>query len=788
MIRSAIDFAAPLLGALLAQPAFLGVASLTLSLGMAAGLAAVVFAHALVYGVPPLPGHARVAIYGQSVGDDVPAVSMAAYEAAGMPQGALQRGAARVPEQVNAVFGGHASLAMAQQVDAGFLPTLGLAMPGGSAAGAAGRHVVFVSRDYWRRAMGGQPLAAARPLLVDGVAYPVGGVLPDRYKFFVDVDLLLPMRSLGDADRRAANLVAVARLAPGWTAQRFERGLSARFPRPARVGATPGYRAMPLDHALTRAARPTMLLFLCAAVVVLAVSGTSVAYLLLSRSLARSRDMAIHEALGATRWQGRAPLLVDAVAVWSLAVLLTLPAGDLLVRALRGFVPPPWSLSTLPIVPAATDRMLAVLAGTVVLALAACAGAARQPMDDVLRERVAIDGPSSGGSGARQARWWFVASLAALATALVVPGMSLALRLWGLERIPPGFDASDAIAIALRPDDRRYPTVASVSRLVDDLRAAVLELPGTVFVGMSNHLPVGEGFVMPFRRADGGQAMLQYALLTPEAAQALGLRRHAGRWFTPHDDTTAERVAMVNEAYLRAVDGRGIGGVVRPVSGTAPDSALRIVGVVADTSQAGAAHGPEPTVFVPLAQAGDASFALTRHLMPMYIVLRGASIDASTDSAFDRLLARVAPGLAAGKAVPLAAVARQATAAERRDAWLINVLAAFAVVLAATGMYSVQSVEIVVRRRDLALCGALGARPSRIFGRALALGTSAVPCGIAAGLAAVLLIERRWPAGPIGGDAVALGVFLMASTSLAAIALPSLGVWRTDPIQVLRGD
>lgn len=780
--------------ALVRRPGFLLLASATLALGVAAFVGTFTLVDSLLLQPPSWPNHQRVVVYGGRTPDDtMRAMSPRLYEAVGQPASLLSRGIARVPETVNVVDGTHRELLRAQRVDAGFLPTLGV-VPFDQDPGMAPGDGVLVSNALWRRWLAGESEAEGRTLLVDGRRMVVRGVLPPDFRFFADIDLLLPIDAASNLPPTAENMTAVALLAPGHEAG----GFSADVARAARRHAAalrlrgddlPWYGATPVDELVAPGARTSLWLFVACALLVFAVAGVNVSHLMSTRMFARIHETALRMVFGAGGWHPWLPTLTDAAAVGIVACAVGIPAGTLLVGLFRSFLPPAWLSSACPPTPG-WRTLLAVIVMTQVVVLLAAAGAAMRTRSSLLRREQSAMGVFGGvGRIAGRASSTMALVQVALATVLVSLGVAASSRAWRLARVPHGFDAN-AVVVELHAPARAYPDVRDVVRLAAAVRADILRLPGVDDMGWSTELPAGPGFVLPYLRRDGTREFVRFALATPGGNRAMGLHKLAGRWFDEGDGPGAEHVALVNEAYLRRFASDGVGDVVR--SASAPNQVARIVGVVGDTWN-NEENSAEPAVFLPLAQASASRFAQVRELTSLHAVVRGPAAATVARDALPRIVGGLDPALVLSQSASLERIARASLATSRRNVALFSTLSMFAVGLAAVGQYSVQAVEVAAARNTIALRGALGATPTHLLGRVLRKALGVAAGGIGLGLLAAHALQKWLHAdvalpGGVGIGATAIVALVMIVATVAAAFVPARRAASVEPWRVLRSD
>lgn len=778
-------------------PGFLLLTSLNLALGVAATVGAFTLVDSMILHPLPFPDHDRLVLYGERAPDGpVRYASPMLFQDVGLPDTVESRGIARMAESVNVSASGIVSLATAQRVDAGFLPTLGVRPAMGE--GLSGKaDEVLLSHGFWLRRWHADPGVVGKTLTINGRSTTIRGVLPADYRLFTDVDLLLPLDLAQHVGDNAANMSAVARLKPGVDTSVFSREVAdvARIHAATlRIGPKRlhFHGATSLDAQITGAARPSLWLFFACSLAVLSIAGLNLSNLLLVRAVARSHEVAVRIALGAHGWRPWISAIGEASLIGLLATSVGIPMGAAVADVFSGFLPGEWMISPHAIRFDWHDRLFGVAVAVLTLGVAFVAGSLHVRSEALLHDRVSAGRGFVGGPAGRRTRWGTNVLQTALAVVLLLLCLSTAIRLWMLDRVPMGFDADGAKVFEIKADNAQFPRVGDVVALFEAIRTTLLAHPGIDAVGMSNHLPASGSFVMPFAAPDGSVRYTQYALVTPGALQAMGLRLVSGRYLDAADVHGATRVAMVNEAYLKAFAAAGVGTDVTPASKLSPNAPLRIVGVVGDTRHAGPALPPEPTVFIPLAQAWESSFDFIRLYMPTYIVVRGGAAEALGTDEVDAAIHAIAPYVAVAAGRSLRADPSAITADYRRDAAVSATFAFFALLLACTGLHSSQAVEVVVMRHDFALRCALGATPRELAAMIVSRNVRTAMIGACLGLGCSLLARHGLlgPTWALGSPVdVAVASSACAAMLVAAVAASSLPAWRAariDPIHVIR--
>lgn len=775
------------------RPGHFVLASATLALAVGVFFATFALIDALLFTPPAFRYHANVVLYGEVVRPSSPrSLSASLYEATGSPPGILSRGLARGVERASIRSGVHTGLLAIQRVDAGFLPTLGVAPAMGSLAlDANGRDGVAISWRLWTSWFGGDPAVIGRSVTVDGRTLPVVGVLPAAYRLFDDVDLLLPLRPAPGAAADVPNYLAVARLAPGVPVDHLVSRLQQVAALRGDLAEAGRFGATSISRALTQASAPTLWFFLACAVLVLATACGNLANLVLARSLVRRRETALRRALGADSWGTWAPAAIEAVMIGAAGMVAGVAIGYGLVRWGEGYIPDAWRVNAGLLAIGWRVYVAAAFMALLATTLAAIGGTLHEHGDALLREHIAGGHQNAGRVTAGAIRVVMVQLQLALATVLLSLCVVRGMQAWRLEQVEPGFSAAAAAAARFRPDPAHFDAVGPIARAMAAIDQRANDLTGVASAGVTTQLPAGTSFNVAFAGRAGDPVETQFAMFTPGARAALGLRLLAGRDIAAADTAQAPAVAVVNQAFIASIPGAALGATVRKVSRSLGSRELRIVGVVADTRDAGPAEAPRPWVIVPFAQLPPGEFASYRGLLSYYVVTRGSSDAALAVVDLASAMRTVAPWLVVEQPRSLARTWRDSRAGVERDTWLATLFASVGLCLSLVGLYSAQRVEVASRRQDLALCAALGATPSDLFGMCFAHGVARGLLGICVGLV-LAFAWSRWPPAALATDmhfdpsaALVVAVTMLVTTSAVAIS-PAWRSAATAPLLALR--
>jgi putative ABC transport system permease protein len=443
-----------------------------------------------------------------------------------------------------------------------------------------GKHqVVVLSDGLWQRRFGADRQIVGRSLLVDGQPFSVIGILPPDFQFFLsDFDLWMPLPvDASFHERESHSVMVLARLAPGISLaqgqaemESFARRLGEAYPNTDAGWQMKVRPLYPTDE--VRAVRPALLLLFGAAGLVMLIACANLAHLLLARTLARHKEIAVRAALGASRGRLIRQLVTESV------LLAVLGGGAGLIIALEGVR---WLLPLLP--HAGTNRTLAtfravaptldsrLLGFSMALAIVTGVVFGVIPAFQTTRSaslRVWAPSPANTHAG----RLLMVVELA-LAIVLLTGAGLLLQSFWRLQTIDPGFRPDHLLTMQMWLPKAKYPTAPQIRGFYGEVIQRVRSVPaveGASAISMRPFLSMGMG--APFDTDDGvapsGSALpvTEFRVVTPGFASLIGQPLVLGRDFTEADGPDAEGVAIINESLARrAWPGRSpLGRRIRP--------------------------------------------------------------------------------------------------------------------------------------------------------------------------------------------------------------------------------
>lgn len=795
--------------ALLKTPGFTLVAVLTIAVGIGANTALFSVFDRLVLNPVTVPNPSSlVAIWttNPQLNFNAPAVSWPRYEEIQRHARSFASLAISAFDNFTLTNNGDPQQLQGLRVSASFFPTLGVNVARGRNFTAEddlpnGAAVVILSHALWQAQFGGRDSIIGETVQLNGQPWEVVGILPPRLsnpysqpQIFAprvfDVAGLTPLQ----VRTGAGYAQPIARLKPGVSREQAGAELAAISKRYAQqfashLDANNLSEARGFVDALVGNLRPTFYTLLGTVTFVLLIACANVASLFLGRLVARHKEIAVRQSLGATRRAIIRQFLAE-------SLLFSVTAG--VVGVLLGL----WSLAAIestfgPQLPPGTElsldwRALAFTAGVTLLSavlvgLAPAWQASRAQLAEVLKDA------SRGSSGARggQFRAALIVAEVALSVILLVGSTLLLLSFLRLQRTPPGFEPKGVAAAFVGVPLNRYATPAAqaqffgdvIERLKQDPRvtdaAAVIGLPLSGFNPVSPY-SVGGRPILPLSQ----RPLAGLGIVSEGYFKALRIPLRAGRYFTAADREGAPGVAIINETLAaRLFPGKPALGEVM-LRGPNADQAHQIVGVIADVKTNGLNSPVPDEIYYPMRQLGRA----------------GMAVIARTDADAGGLQAVIRAAVTAvDKDQPISFFATmdtnlaQSLGTQRIVASLTAIFAAVALVLAAVGLYSVVAYAVSQRTNEIGIRMALGAQPGQVIRLIMRSGLTLVALGLALGLvgaagAARLIQSLLFSVQPYDPLVYAGVTVLFAGVATLACLLPSLRAARIDPLVALRAD
>lgn len=658
--------------------------------------------------------------------------------------------------------------------------------------------VVVLSAQLWKRRFASNPNIVGQTITLDNVPHTVIGIMPASFDFpprQLPSELWTPLKFTADqlAARGSHWMFVAGRLKPGVSidSARSDMVLIAKQIEKENPDTQLGrsVRMMPLQEAIVGWIQPTLLVLLGAVGVVLLISCTNVANLLLARAAARSREVAVRTALGAGRGKLIRLFLAESLTLAMLGSAVGLMFavwGVQLVNLVAGrALPRPRDIEFDPVVFA---FLLGVAVGTAILfGLVPAWHAIRSDIQTSLRDAGA-KGATGGASG--RLRNSLVVAQIALAFVLLMSGGSLMRLFLQLQNTNSGMQAHNVLTFQVSPATAKYPKNDGWVRFYVPVLEKLRAIPGVRSAGAISFLPLqnwgwnGTFGILGRPPSRPGEApTAEYRGVTPGYFKALGIPIVAGRDVSASDTPDSRSVLWINAALAKRYfpNENPIGQRI----GDTKDSS-EIVGVVGDVRQVGLGQQPLPELYVPISQAPQFLAGI-----PMSVVVSADVEPTALVSAAREAVRSVDPSQPIFGIKTMERVVADSLQNQRMNFVLMTVFAALALVLASAGVYGVMSYLVTQRVREFGVRIALGAQArdvvELVLREAFTMGGIGLVIGLAGCFAASRLLTKYF-AGVKTVDPVVYGAVavLLLGVMVAATLAPARRAVRVDPIDALR--
>lgn len=655
--------------------------------------------------------------------------------------------------------------------------------------------VCVLGYRFWQRQFGGDPNVLGRELRLNDVRRTVVGIMPPRF-MWRGADVYIPVVfQRGKAVEGVRYVHLLGRLKPGVTEARAEADLRpiieelkrrepSEFPDRWRVG------LLSLKETFPSGIREILWILFGAVGLLLLIACANVSNLLLSRSASRQREIAVRAALGAGRGRIVRQLLTESLLIALAGAVLGVALAHAGLRAIIAMVPPGTIpdesevVINLPVLlfSVGVSALTALLFG-LAPALYACTRDLVQPLKEAA-------GASVGG-GARRTilRNGLVVAEVALSLVLLA-GAGLMIRTLFVQlAVDFGFQPGRLLTMRIPLPEQHYPDALRRNAFFQELLPRIAAVPGVMSAGLNTWMhPLGN-WRLPVEMAGSAEKDTRPVIMhqvNAEYPRALGIQLLHGRMFTDQEVVRAERVAVVNQMFVKRhnPDRDPIGRLLRlprlqEPPFRLPDPSFQIVGVVKDVINAG--DQVEPEVYLPYTVTGRAD----------YVIVLAQGDPAAVARAVRAQVYTLDPNQPVTNVKTLERVLDEEVFSYARFKMvLFSVFAGLGLALAVIGLHGLISHTVAQQTQEIGLRMALGASSGDIFRMVAGKGARLLMIGIVIGLTGSFAATRVMAAeiavsqlDPVSFAAVSL---LLFAVGLAACFWPARRAARLDPMRALR--
>jgi putative ABC transport system permease protein len=725
-------------------------------------------------------------------------------------------------EHVNISGRGEPERIMAARISASLFPMLGVNPMLGRAftpeEDAPGNKVVILSYGLWQRWYGGA-LEIGQTIDLNRQPYTVIGVMRQNFEFPLTgttlngepADLWIPMaftpEELEDWGGTYNNSV-VGRLRPGVTleqagneARSITRQIIASYPA-AIMNASQGLLGLTVNASsfqedVSSSVRALLVVVMASVAFVLSIACANMAILLVSRGIARQKEIGIRLALGATRLRVIRQMLTE-------SLLLGLGGGCLgIVLALwiRNFILAivPSSITLPSHVPFDGSVFAFTLGVSILTTLIFGLAPAFQVSGESRQGLLQGGGRSSSPSRSQQRLQGFFVTFQFALTLILLVGAGLLVRSFGkLLETSLGFRPDDVLTVNVPLPREAYPQGAQVQNFYKQLLDQASNLPGVQAASLSSDLPLNARVRVAMRVESLGyeqEVTVQGICLSwvmGNYHQAMGIPLLQGRWFTTEDRLETERVTVVSRSAAEKF-WPGQNAIGKRIRWGVNDRWHIIVGVVGDVRQ-GPLNAPlAPHVYRAYTQLPGPFLAADPfgNWRSMNLAARTQVAPASLTSGISAAVHSLDPHLVVANVQTMREAIRTSIAGPAFNMILVGGVAGLALLLSAIGVYGVLAHMVSRQTHEIGIRMALGANPRKILGLILGRGAKLVGIGAGFGLVAGLGLTRLMKSLIYGVGVidpltfVSVGVLLII-VGLLASYIPARRALRVDPMVVLR--
>jgi predicted permease len=694
--------------------------------------------------------------------------------------------------------------------------------------GKPGAPRVFVmSYRTWKGEFGGETGTIGKSFVIEGQPATLIGVMPERFHGFgVTQEFWMPVgeeQRSGEAEKRAnVNVLARVKRSVTLAAASAEIDVlmkqlaalhsdSDDYPKKftARVVAANDYLMGPSGDATVFNSEMNLksILYdlLAAVLVLLLIACSNVVNLLLARTTAREKEMAVRSALGASRWQIARQLLMESLTLALCACLAGCAAAWVAMKAVDATIhQKAWAHMSGEAVVGLNVPVLFFALGITLLTTVVCGlvPALRATRRDLQPQLVGSGKGAGGGARHGKVRAMLVIGQVALSIVLLIEAGLMMRSLYKLTHIDLGFNAKNILVAAFAPSrksnqipDRALMTSAEGHARFQRAVEKIKELPGVASVAVSNTIPGYGPSGGPRVAVPGGTRDVEAGMdeCDENCLDTLEMRLIAGRWLSHAEVQTRQFAAVINERLAQALFGKanpvgkqlevkGFKSKFNHSTANLPENAMfEIVGVVGDTKNAGPQAPVLPMAFIPPMITGDFMLQVRTKIEP------GSMMRAVQEAVWS-----VDRGDVFWVFGPLAESFEQHTyATPVFGVSLSGPLAGIALLLVVIGVFSVMAYTVSLQTQEIGVRMALGAQQGEILRMVLRKGFVLLAAGTCIGLFASygltrFLASQIWGVSATDSWTFGTVLALIMGVGLAACYLPAHRATQVDPLVALR--
>jgi putative ABC transport system permease protein len=788
------------------RPSFTVVAVLTLALAIGASTALFSIVNVVVLNPFPYKDPSRLFFVRQSL----PKLGVQEQIRSSGPEfvdfansGIFERVAAVEPVSRNLTGSNEPERVAAAKVSTEFFNVLGIEpMLGRTVApneqGPNGQRVLVISHGLWQRRFGGDKAVLGQKVSLDDEPFTIIGVMPPQFRFEESQAWFPFPFDFNQRQRDGRAYLILARTSSATTEQQVSAALNnlARQNEQDFVGTNQEYAGrtiylQSLAQYYFGSTRRALFILLGAVGLVLLIACANIANLLLARAMSRSHEIAIRNAMGASRARIIRQMLIESAVLGllggGLGLLIASWGTKLLFKLIPTGILPTGVEITMNV-----QVLLFTLAVSLVTAFIFGLWPAIQGSRTQTREALqAASKRSTAGAGARRAQSVLVVAEVALSLVLLVMAGLMIRSFAKLTNIDPGMSTSNVMSMRINRSPAKSNDGEKNAVFFQQVIDRVKTLPGIESVAVVSHPPFSSTEELPITLESVGNAGAQTQAIDTRTVSAdyfntLQIPLVGGQFFSVEDGPQATPVVIVNKAMAnRYWPGQDpLGKRIKMGNADSKSPWFAVKGVVKDSAQLTLEREIRPEIYFPLGQ-------MAWRYRRMNVAVRTSVDPKSTLPAIQAAIREVDKDQPVYQVQTIEESIRDTVGTRRFALTILILFAVLALVLAVSGIYGVISYSVAQRTQEIGIRMALGARATDVLRLVLGQFMRLTVLGVAVGLVAAYLLTRLMASLLFGVTATDITTFVLVPISLLLVALvacliPARRATRVDPLVALR--
>ena len=664
--------------------------------------------------------------------------------------------------------------------------------------GPNGERVLVISYGLWQRRFGGDKGVLGQKVALDDEPFTIIGVMPPQFRYEESQAWFPFPFDFSQRPRDGRAFLILARTSSATTEQQVNAALAnlARQNEQDFGGTTQEYAGrgiylQSLPQFYFGSVRTALFILLGAVGLVLLIACANIANLLLAKSMSRSHEIAIRNAMGASRGRIIRQMLIESAVLGLLGGGLGLLIASWGTKLLFNLIPTgilPSGVEVAMNVPVLLFTLAVSLVTAFIFGLWPAIQGSRTQSREVLQ---AAGKRSTAGLGARRAQSVLVVAEVALSLVLLVMAGLMIRSFAKLTNIDPGMGTANIMSMRINRSPAKSQDGSLNATFFQQAIDRVKTVPGVEAVGVTSHMPFGSTEEFPITVESVANAGVQTQSIDTRTVSAdyfntMQIGLVGGNFFSVEDGPQSAPVVIVNQAMANRYwsNQDPVGKRIKIGNADSKSAWFSVKGVVKDSTQVALDRETRPEIYFALGQ-------LAWRYRRMNVVVRTSVDPKSTVVAIQSAIREVDKDQPVYQIRTIDELIGESVGTRRFALFILILFAVLALVLAVSGLYGVISYSVTQRTQEIGIRMALGARATDVLRLVLVQFMRLTVLGVALGLVAAYALTRLMTSLLFGVTATDITTFVLVPISLALVALvacfiPARRATRVDPLVALR--